>query len=218
MWNFSSENSNWLTFRLFIQLFATKRYKYPLEIYCSTAVTKGKIEVLEAYGGTVRIHGEDGVEAEVKARQTAKVTSIYLSSQIFNAARQQSHIETAPEKSGLVWSWLETVSTHNSCADYLAWSTICMKAKVCKFQNLKFGQKKSASVRVYYQCNLTLAQSCHQTGRAVKGNKKNHQPFHPVKGISSSSSSHQQQAYNLLSSTPTAPLRVIQPWIFRRHG
>ena len=44
--------------------------------------------------------------------------------QIFNAARQLSHIEAAPEKFGLVlpWPWLQTVCTHNSCVHYLAWS------------------------------------------------------------------------------------------------
>ena len=56
-----------------LQLQAVKRYGYPLDIYCSTTVTKGKIAVLEAYGGTVRIHGSDCVEAETKARQEAKV-------------------------------------------------------------------------------------------------------------------------------------------------
>lgn len=61
-------------------VFATKRYGYPLDIYCSTAVTKGKIKVLEAYGATVRIHGNDGVEAELKAREVAKEQSLtYIS-------------------------------------------------------------------------------------------------------------------------------------------
>ena len=69
------------------------------------------------------------------------------------------------------------------------------------------------------QCNqISTAQLCHQTRRAVKRNQKEPSTFLSGIGHFLLLVVHMQQAHSILSSTLPALSRVIQLWIFQRLG
>ena len=107
---------------------------------------------------------------------------------------------------------------HNSCTEHFA-DGPGAKGQVCKFQNLECQSKKEVQYVCITnaQCNLTLAQSCHQTGSACKRKQKRLTLLSgnggtPPPVVVFTSSNHMF----VFLDTQTVPVKVIQPWVFRR--
>ena len=58
---------------LFNQAYASSKVGTPVTIYVPETTSYAKLKVVKQFGGFVKFHGEDCVEAEVTARNAAKV-------------------------------------------------------------------------------------------------------------------------------------------------
>ena len=72
-------------FCLLLQAYAANKVGVPVTIYVPQTTSPAKIKAVKQLGGSVSFHGEDCVEAEVKARSVSKVKVYWF---VFNKIKK----------------------------------------------------------------------------------------------------------------------------------
>ena len=67
------QNCSFRPLSLIMQAYASKKVGVPVTIYVPQTASPAKLKVVKQLGGTLKYHGEDCVEAEVKARTVSEV-------------------------------------------------------------------------------------------------------------------------------------------------
>lgn len=65
-------------FCLLLQAYAANKVGVPVTIYVPQTTSSAKLKAVKQLGGFLSFHGEDCVEAEVKARSVSKVKVYWL--------------------------------------------------------------------------------------------------------------------------------------------
>ena len=88
-----------------MQAYASSKVGTPVTIYVPETTSYAKLKVVKQFGGSVKFHGEDCVEAEVTARNAAKVQQHCCTPYVNEASLSQYQ----QQKHKIICVWLTTI-------------------------------------------------------------------------------------------------------------